>query len=109
MQHEEVQDAAMWERFQEAGLLDQASLEKKGSGSTRQRISKVKAELSVTRILEKIASEELAIQEDLSNTNSTRLLFNWRRRLVKRQDCRRFTKDVKDRKLTCISRHDNLQ
>ena len=29
MQPEEVQDAAMWERFQEAGLLDQASLEKK--------------------------------------------------------------------------------
>ena len=29
MQPEEVQDATMWERFQEAGLLDQASLEKK--------------------------------------------------------------------------------
>ena len=40
-------------------------LGEKGSGSTRQRISKVKAELSVTRILEKIAFEVLAIQEDL--------------------------------------------
>ena len=42
---EEVQDAAVWKRFQEAGLLDQASLEKKDREALVQRISKVEAEV----------------------------------------------------------------
>lgn len=43
---EEGRDAAVWKRFQEAGLLDQASLEKKDREALVQRISKLEAEVS---------------------------------------------------------------
>ncbi|CAA7410325.1 unnamed protein product [Spirodela intermedia] len=42
---EEGRDAAVWKRFQEAGLLDQASLEKKDREALIQRISKLETEL----------------------------------------------------------------
>ena len=39
------QDAAVWKRFQEAGLLDQASLERKDREALVQGIAKVEAEV----------------------------------------------------------------